>query len=245
MSSFPNLIIRDTVDSTMDEARRMLDRRELLPGQAIVARTQTAGRGRNGRTWDSPRGSSLALTCVREVAVPVQHTGMIAIGSGLAITDALADLNCETRLKWPNDVLVGDQKLSGILITTRPGSSLIEVLCGIGMNLGPDPSGLPETATCLSHHIDQLPAFEALAESVRLAWNVRMSQLAAMDVDGLLGDWHARAAWLGKPVKILENDALEGLFLGIDQFGRALIKTSVEEISITAGDVIRGPRLVI
>ncbi|MGP9539040.1 biotin--[acetyl-CoA-carboxylase] ligase [Brachybacterium sp. AOP43-C2-M15] len=128
-----------TIASTQDEATRLLAAGE-VPPFAVTARRQTAGRGRLGRTFSSPEGSSLALTAVHRTALPPDRRGWFPLAAGLAAVTALEELfgqepgrGTRIGLKWPNDLHAEDgRKLGGILAEAR-GRDL--VLLGIGMNL--------------------------------------------------------------------------------------------------------------
>lgn len=133
----PVILRRGTVTSTQDEAaRRLRDGQE--PPFALAARRQTAGRGRLGRAFASPQGSSLSLTYVHRSGLAPAHRGWIPLAAGLAAVTALGEVlglraTQEIGLKWPNDLHTADgQKLGGILAEGRGDQS---VLVGIGLNL--------------------------------------------------------------------------------------------------------------
>src|SRR4051812_28356223 len=107
----------DTLDSTnreaADQARRGADE-----GLCVVARQQTAGRGRHGRVWISEAESGLYLSVVLRPKVEARLMTLITLMAGVAVYDALEGLSIEPDIKWPNDVLVADRKISGILAET-------------------------------------------------------------------------------------------------------------------------------
>ncbi len=131
------------VTSTMDTARNLLN--EASRGDfVVVAETQTIGRGRNSRTWLSPRGglyATFALSCSK----PPQELLGISLVVGLSLHRALIELGIKTRLKWPNDVLVENKKIAGTLIETMLCGKNSALLIGIGLNVGAIdfPSNIP------------------------------------------------------------------------------------------------------
>jgi len=128
------LVELEQLDSTSDEALR-----RLRAGQAgnclIVARTQSAGRGRRGHRWLSPPGAGLYFSLVREM--PLELTDILPLGpvTALALRAGIADLGVHgLSVKWPNDLLVGNRKLGGVLIETHGDAPARHVVAGIGLN---------------------------------------------------------------------------------------------------------------
>ena len=118
-------------------------------GSVLVAEAQTAGRGRMGRAWISPPGAGLMFSVLlRPEAVPPARRGWIPLLAGVAIASAVAAVaGLDARLKWPNDVLVGDKKLAGILAEQAAGA----IVVGVGLNVSTRRDELPaETATSLA-----------------------------------------------------------------------------------------------
>lgn len=126
--------------STNDEAKR--GAKEGAAHLTVwTAESQTAGRGRQGRGWSSPRGENLLFSVLLRIACPPARVPLVAIVAGLAVRDAVAKLLPEARgddvkVKWPNDVLVGDKKIAGILVESSiQGSKVDHVVVGIGVNV--------------------------------------------------------------------------------------------------------------
>src|SRR5688572_22522537 len=141
-------VYRPTTESTMDDARRMMERFNLQNGAIVIAETQTAGRGRLGRAWISPPDVNLYFTIVLQPQAeglrPLPYVTPLALA--LALEDVAAKAGKEVRfdLKWPNDVQFGGKKVAGVLIETEnlPDRFLALVGCGINVNL--DPERYPE-----------------------------------------------------------------------------------------------------
>jgi BirA family biotin operon repressor/biotin-[acetyl-CoA-carboxylase] ligase len=139
-------------------------------GTAVIAEQQTAGRGSRGRTWSSPRGGLWVSVLARPASAGLE---LVSLRSGLAVADALEAFGVggELRLKWPNDLMLGDRKAGGILCEARwQGTALAWVVIGLGLNVANRPAeGLEAVATSLSSVLPGLtpaelagPVIEAL-----------------------------------------------------------------------------------
>ncbi|OJV09849.1 MULTISPECIES: biotin--[acetyl-CoA-carboxylase] ligase [unclassified Bosea (in: a-proteobacteria)] len=237
------LVVRDEVASTMDEARRALEQGE--PGKLwIVARSQHAGRGRHGRQWGSPPGNlyaSLLLTDPCEPALAPQ-LGFVA---GLALHDAAAGLlgpaASGLRLKWPNDLLLGGAKTSGLLLEGESRGGRLNVILGCGVNIASCPSDTPYPATYLKAVAPEA-SVEALLGALSDAWARRF---AVWSQPGGFGPtraaWLERAAFLGETITIrLPEGPLAGIFIGLDPIGRLELETEAGRRLIDAGDLFFG-----
>ncbi len=125
----------DRIDSTNDQALRWL-RDGKLGDFLLVAREQTAGRGRRGRRWHSPGGAGLYFSLVRELPLPLDR--MLALGPvvALSLRAGLGDLEVPgLNVKWPNDLLSGNRKLGGVLLETHGEQARRRVVAGVGLNL--------------------------------------------------------------------------------------------------------------
>jgi len=128
----------ESTDSTNERAFAALDDGEARDGDVFVAAEQTAGRGRQGRVWESARGEGLYASVIHRPALPAPHPAALTMAAGLAILDATREVGLETaRLDWPNDLVVGQAKLAGILVESRgldPKAPTFVI--GFGVNVG-------------------------------------------------------------------------------------------------------------
>ena len=232
----------DTLTSTNDEALARL--RAGDPGGFFVtARSQTGGRGRQGRAWASPPGNLYASLALVDPA-PVAQAPQLGFVAGVALCDTLrARLGGDARLaiKWPNDMLFDGAKLAGMLLesTILPGGRLGCVV-GIGVNCVSHPDGLPYPATDLA--ASGAPAADVqtlvadLGEAIArwLAVWRRGAGFAA-----IREAWLARAAGLGTRIEVTlpSQPPLAGSFLGIDPVGRLALDVDGRHMMIDAGDV--------
>jgi BirA family biotin operon repressor/biotin-[acetyl-CoA-carboxylase] ligase len=129
------IVVLETTGSTNDEARRLASG-GASEGTVILAETQTAGRGRHGRRWDSSEGTGLYVSILLRPAEPIDRIGRYAIGAAVAVCAACrAQVGERVTLKWPNDVLAQGRKLAGVLAEMRQGGSGAELVLGIGINV--------------------------------------------------------------------------------------------------------------
>ena len=223
----------------------------------FVARQQTAGRGRRGRTWENPHGNLAAtLLLVPEADTSVAATlGFVA---GVALSGALSsilpngsvkigidgadELNGSGRiaLKWPNDVLADGAKLAGILLeASKMPDGKHAIAIGIGINIVAAPTGLPYPATSLVDLSNERTAedvFEALSDAWVEAFGLWNDGLG---IEAVLQRWRGSAAGIGAPVSISQDgNILRGIFETIDAAGRLIVRADDDRrIAVTAGDV--------
>jgi len=230
------------IDSTNAEAMRQAAGGERGPLWIVAAR-QSAGRGRQGRRWDSEAGN-LYATLLVTLPVPAAIAAQTSFVAALAVHDLAASRLAapgKLALKWPNDVLLEGAKLAGILIETlaRDGPGATTVAIGIGINLASAPDHTRYGATSFAAHGAHLApedAFESLAEhmAARLAeWN------DGQGFDLIRRDWTARAAGLGGTASVTMGErTVTGEFAGIASDGALLLSEAGGHVhSIHAGEV--------
>jgi BirA family biotin operon repressor/biotin-[acetyl-CoA-carboxylase] ligase len=192
-------------------------------GDVILAQEQTAGRGRRGTAWCSPRGS-LLLTALLP-AVP-HRTGWVALAAGLAAARAARCCGAPAQVKWPNDVLVGERKLAGVLVESC-GTELLAV--GIGMNVAAAPLELAteaRRAACLAEYrpaVTVEEAEDALLTELATGWE----QLLADDVTPLRTAWAEVDATAGR--RVLLETGERGTALRVDADGALILRVPGEE----------------
>jgi BirA family transcriptional regulator, biotin operon repressor / biotin---[acetyl-CoA-carboxylase] ligase len=241
----------DRIGSTNDEAARWAAAG--APHLAlVVASEQTAGRGRRGRTWFSPPGSSLSFTLVIHPADP--HPRFTSRFTALGALSVAASLqkhyDLPARIKWPNDVLVQQFKVCGVLAEASwIGSRLRAVVLGIGINIAPDPimtatlarSALPLPAASLQDFLHQ-PVNPL--EVLQCALQELISWLPQLASHTFLQAWEDRLAFRNEWVRVEQAGAdpqpavLEGNLLGLSSDGSLRLRTTAgEEIHINTGEV--------
>jgi BirA family biotin operon repressor/biotin-[acetyl-CoA-carboxylase] ligase len=237
---------RAVLGSTQDLARP-LARAGAVEGTVVLAGRQTAGRGRLGRSFISPRGGLYFTVVLR----PALESGgrSLPIIAGLAVARGLERVaGLKTALKWPNDVLVGGRKICGILVESElMGQAVSYALVGIGVNVNADMSAYPEIAaiaTSVAVEAGRPVSREALAAAVlsefeALYLPAGQAGLAAQAGRRVQDEWRARLETLGRQVRVTSGQTVEeGLAEDVDGDGSLILRRSDgSRVTIVAGDV--------
>jgi BirA family biotin operon repressor/biotin-[acetyl-CoA-carboxylase] ligase len=231
----------DTIDSTNEEARRRAERGDYGPIW-LTAAEQTAGRGRQGRSWSSPRGNLFA-TALFHFDGGIRHAPLICFIAGLAVIDAAERCGVDTsgfRLKWPNDVLSGDAKLAGILIETGATPQGLFVAAGFGVNVATAPVRDDRRTACLRQAPGgALLAAEDYMPALDGAFRDRLAEFAAGGFAASRDAWMRRAAYLGETVVTHAQAApVSGVMLGLAEDGALLLRLVDGAVaSVRAGEI--------
>ncbi|QGZ95225.1 biotin--[acetyl-CoA-carboxylase] ligase [Terricaulis silvestris] len=232
----------DEIDSTILEARRRAERNELGPVW-LIARSQTAGRGRRGRTWASLDGNLMA-TYLFATKRPPAEIALLSFATGLAIVETIDEVigPGQASLKWPNDVLIGGAKASGIMLDSGSlGEGGLWAALAFGVNLAVAPE-IPDQRTTSLRAL--LPPDAIAPEPLDFLASLRPkleAYAARMDRDGfepLRQAWLKRAHGLGQRARVVQGDqTLEGRIAGLSSRGELELDTVTGRRLITAGDV--------
>lgn len=238
-----NLIALESVGSTMTEARNLADKGEdeAPDGTLIWAREQTGGKGRRGNQWDSPKGN-FYMSLITRPEVPPANAAELAFVTGCAIFDTVGEVcepGLECRLKWPNDVLLNDSKVAGLLLETRAaaGQNVDYVIIGLGVNLLAHPSGTEFPATNFVNEGQIIPDTVFLEAFARhfMDW---ASRWVDEGFEPVRQGWKWRARGIGKEINVrLEHETLTGIFKDLAADGSLVLDQDGTERNITAGDV--------
>ncbi|MFN3232701.1 MAG: biotin--[acetyl-CoA-carboxylase] ligase [Alphaproteobacteria bacterium] len=231
------LIALETIDSTNEEARR---RAPLAHRTVIWAKQQTAGRGRRGRAWMSKPGN-LFTSIVVTPDCPIIEAAQLSFVTALAMADMLKGLGLADKisLKWPNDVLVGGAKISGILLeASSSGAEAKAVIVGIGLNLTLHPDDTPYPATDVRSLTGKAVPPEDALEALVAAFEEHYSAWCKTGFEPVRQAWLDQAHGRGQPVSVtLDGEVLEGVFSDLDETGALVVDTREGPRTITAGDV--------
>lgn len=251
-SLVPGLVHLDEVDSTNDELVRLASGPAAADWpdlSGIVTDNQTRGRGRHGREWVAGGSGLAASILLRPVdssgaALPIDRFTWYPLIAGLAMTRALTPLvDDDVGLKWPNDVLIGQKKVSGILCELLPEAAGIVI--GAGVNLDRAPDGLPGQVTSLA----QAGAVDTSFDGVLAAYLVELIDLTSKyatyggdaEASGIRLAVEDACDSLGRDVRVHLPGGAEiiGVAAGIDERGQIVIKqaTNGELMAVGAGDV--------
>ena len=245
----PGLPLDIEVLTEVDSTNAQLLREPGDSPRACVAEYQSAGRGRQGRTWISPFGANLCLSLKWHFETTPSAVSALSIAAGVAVARSLAELGLSSvGLKWPNDVLVHDRKLAGILIErrARPGGGST-VVVGVGVNVG--------ISRQQGMAIDR--PWTSVAEALQLAAPVDRNRLAASllshlastlrvfstrGIEPFRGEWSRLDSLCGRTVRALSpQGVVEGVAEGIAEDGALLLRTGNWVQRIRASDVTLRP----
>lgn len=238
------LFLFEETESTNDDAKRAA-RSKMEEGAAFVANLQTRGRGRRGHAWYSPPGDSLYVSFLLRPRLVPRKIPPLALASGLAVVDAVAPLvgRDRLRIKWPNDVLLDEKKLGGVLIEASiAGDSVDAVIVGIGLNVHTKsfPPELSSLATSLA-----IAGAEALDRSTLF---ISLCRALEARIDEQVGGGISRTVEALAPLDFLrgkrvETEEARGVAMGIDGEGRLrVLLDNGSERALSAGEVTIGTR---
>ena len=243
----PPIHLLDEIDSTNAEARRRAEAGETA-SEWIVARRQSAGRGRRGRSWES-EGGNLFSTLLHLTHKSPAEAAQVTFVAALAVADLLDAFAAPgvVSIKWPNDVLIAGDKASGILIESGVhANGTLWLAVGIGVNLAHAPEGTERPATSLAAHlrsdIAYPPAIEAAATVLAEAFAVWQARWESLGFQPILDAWTARTNGLDGPcVARLGHETVAGHAEGVAPDGALRLRTADGSLRlISAGDVFFG-----
>lgn len=227
----------DVVDETGSTNADLVARAgsEDIAGAVLLAEHQSAGRGRHGRSWTTPRRSQIAMSFgVDTAGVAPGAWGWLPLITGLAVVQTVRDLGVDAGLKWPNDVLVGDGKLAGILAEVAG----TVVVVGVGLNVSFTADALPDpravSLTMLGVSVDRTE----LAGKLLTALDLLLERWRRSD-PGIADDYRRVSTTIGSQVlALLPGDTeIVGTATGIDDSGRLLIDSDGTTVTVSAGDI--------
>ncbi len=212
---------------------------EHIDGAVLLAEYQSAGRGRHGRQWSAPPRSQISMSVGIGVGdVPAHAWGWLPLATGVAVVDGLAEATgIDAGLKWPNDVLVDDRKLAGILAEVAGRA----IVVGIGLNATMTSDEAPDPRATSLLMLDVPDDRNALAAAVLRHLGVRIA--AWREANGadeaLAADYRSRSVTLGSRVRatLPGGATVDGEATAIDELGRLRIDTGVTTETVSAGDI--------
>jgi len=208
-------------------------------GVVVVADHQTAGRGRLGRTWEAPPGSSLLMTVVLRPALDAGRLHLATMAVALAVADACADVaGFAPELEWPNDLVVHDRKLAGILAEAGfEGNAPRWVVVGIGLNVN-WPAELPAELSGIAVAANHLAGRDVDRELL-LAQLLEGLANRCSSLDAVAEDYRRRCRTIGRDVRVeLSGETLRGRAVDVDDAGHLVVDTGDNVRVVAAGDVV-------
>jgi BirA family biotin operon repressor/biotin-[acetyl-CoA-carboxylase] ligase len=234
------ILVFDSIDSTNAEALRAIERGQAAPF-LVLAERQTAGRGRRGRKWASPFAENIYYSLVLRIDGGMRQLEGLSLVVGLAVMQALRELGISgVGLKWPNDVLVGQKKIAGILLElVGDPADVCHVVLGVGINVNMQ----------ITDEVDQQWTSMRLESGKVFDRNHLVGELGAMlqaylcrhQVDGfspIQAEWEQNHLWQGRAVSLIAGvNHIEGEVLGIDSQGALRLKVGGVEKVFSGGEL--------
>lgn len=229
--AFYSVAYYETVDSTNEVVKRAADA-GAREGLVVIGEEQTAGKGRLGRRWESPKGESIYFSFLLRPDFPADHSAALTLVMGLSVAQAVRELYAlPVWIKWPNDVVIDGKKICGILTEARLVSGeadLDYVVIGTGINVN-NTSFAPELrdrATSLRIALGQEASrARVLAVVLRLFHRNYENYRQTFDLRGLITDYNSLLVSLDKKVRVEDPKApYIGISRGIDSTGRLLVE---------------------
>lgn len=218
-------------------------------GLVLVADEQTGGRGRQGRSWQSPAGAGLTASVLLRPDVPPEWLGWVPLLGGVAVAEALRRASqVDTALKWPNDVLIGGLKVAGLLAELVPAGAVggpPGVVLGIGVNLTQADGELPvPTATSLAlagAAVTDRDAVLAAVLDALAGWYQAWVAAGGHAIRcGVAAVYRDACVTVGQEVRVQlpHGGEVTGRCEGVHDDGRLLVRNGVDQVALSAGDVV-------
>ncbi len=236
----------DTIDSTQNFATE-LAKKPHENGSIVIAKTQTAGRGRLNRKWESPKGG-IWLSILLRPDFDISHVSLFSLAASLALAIAIEKkFKIKPKLKWPNDVTINDKKVAGILIDASIETNKIDYLiAGIGINFRIEPKQITKKimGKDARYGITTLIKKDQISDPANFIQEF-LYQLEIIHKKMMIGDikeirieWIKRSSTIGKNVKVITaTSTISGKALSIDENGSLVISTKNKIQRVVAGDV--------
>jgi BirA family biotin operon repressor/biotin-[acetyl-CoA-carboxylase] ligase len=211
-------------------------------GTVVIAQTQSKGRGRFDRVWQSPKGGVYLSLLLRPKTL-VEKTSLLTFIAALAVTQAVRSYNVPARIKWPNDVHVNGKKIAGILLESETsGSQGSYVIVGVGVNLNTNLANLSvdvrkQSTSIRKEHGSSIEYYEFL-NTLLLQFDRFYQLFSAGKFEQIIDEWKQHSDTLGKSIRIESpNDIVQGTAVDVDHSGFLLVKTQDGTIvRVTSGD---------
>lgn len=240
-------IVAETGSTNADLLARIprLDSRSDAPLERptlLWAQSQTAGKGRAGRSWYSSPEATLTFSLAWKFALPPQALAGLPLAVGVTVAQTLASAGVDVRLKWPNDILRNGDKLAGILIETaidKRERQAIWAVIGVGINLAQSDALVAQVGRAVADAAELCLDRERLMADLLTALVEALSRFEREDFSAFVAAWNARDAYAGAAVNIIDRGDIiqQGTARGVDHSGCLQLDTAQGRIAVAAGDV--------
>ena len=232
--------INESLDSTNAESLRAIDRGQTAPF-VILAERQLAGRGRRGRKWVSPFAENIYYSLVLRMDGGMRQLEGLSLVVGLAVLSALREMGIERAgLKWPNDVLVGNKKIAGILLElVGDPADVCHLVIGIGINANMRvASEVDQAWTSVFLESGKAINRNSLVSSLNQSLLTYLKRHESSGFAAIQAEWESNHLWQGREVSLIAGvHQVDGTVMGIDQQGALRLRVEGEEKVFSGGEL--------
>lgn len=243
---FEQICVFDCIDSTNAEAMRRMQAGHQT-SQLIVAGSQTAGRGRRGRQWLSPAGGGIYLSLTRAFDRPLGELQGLSLVTALAVLETLLGLGLDqARVKWPNDILIDQRKLSGILLESCGNGGQQIIVFGIGINLALPRAvvaDIDRPVTDLERELGRPVNTANLLVDLLENWHRHLASYCSEGFQPFVCQWNSFDRYHDVEIDIISgNTRISGIGRGVDATGALLLETASGLKTISGGELFPSVR---
>ena len=229
----------ESLDSTNDTAYHLAKSGE-KEGTVVISERQRKGKGRQGRSWVSPKGG-IYFSCILKPDIEPREVAKITLVSAVAVCASIREVaDVKAMIKWPNDIIINRKKACGILTEMKAEQDKVDfVIVGIGVNVDMPVSSLPKGATSLAKEADSKVLKVALAKKILENLEYYVSLFKKEGFNKIRDEWHHYSATIGHHVKIQSHEGkIEGQALDVDNDGALVVRLDTGfQKRILSGDV--------
>lgn len=217
-------------------------------GTVVIADRQTCGKGRRGRSWHTPGNTSIAMSFLLKPQLEAEYASMLTLVQAMAVAEAVEEVTAlKSQIKWPNDILINEKKVCGILTEMNlSGNEISSIIIGTGINVNQEsfPEEIREIATSLKNESGEVQCREKLMGVICKKFEQYYEQfLTTKDLSCIMEEYNARLVSAGRSVRVLDpKGEYTGEAIGINVRGELQVRQDDGEIiNVYAGEVsVRG-----
>ena len=241
------VVLLEETDSTNVEAARLAQQGR-NHGTVVIADRQTCGKGRRGRSWHTPGNTSIAMSFLLKPQLEAEYASMLTLVQAMAVAEAVEEVTAlKSQIKWPNDILINEKKVCGILTEMNlSGNEISSIIIGTGINVNQEsfPEEIREIATSLKNESGKAQCREKLIGALCEKFEQYYEQfLTTKDLSCIIEEYNARLVSVGRSVRVLDpKGEYTGEAIGINAQGELQVRQDDGEIiNVYAGEVsVRG-----
>lgn len=242
------LFVYDEVSSTNDVLRELAAEGKLADGTVVVSDSQTAGRGRLGRRWVSPAGTNLYLSALFCPEISPQESSVFTFLASCALLDVFSGYGVDATIKWPNDILVGGRKISGVLTELATSGDAVDYLViGIGVNLNltgefihSEMEDVSQKTTSLSIVLGEDVGRERFCAELINALDRFYGEFRRCGTRVIVDMWVEKWGFAGKEISVdVSGEIISGVVERVDRNGFLYLRTEDDDLrKVITGDTV-------